>query len=85
MSNARLQVQLEFDTDSLEFARGFEAGANWAWIKAGWPMPSLWRAGNRTMVERIAAAIGMKVTISDHSEGWIWVETERLGGKEANQ
>jgi hypothetical protein len=52
---------LAFDTDEPEFARGFEAGALWAELRAaGDEVEALVHAANTEMVLRIAEACGRR-------------------------
>jgi hypothetical protein len=61
MDEVRL-LALEFDTNSLEFARGFEAGRLWEQLKDGSePVDQNVMAQNAEMMLRLAEATGRAV------------------------
>jgi len=71
---------LSFDTDDIEFARGFEAGRLWeALSKSQDERDQLVHATNVEMAMRIAEALGRPVRGEQLPDGWMRVVFGRPG------
>ena len=66
---------LTFDTDELEFARGFEAGRIWAMLRAGQAsaIVETVSAANAEMVIRMAEATGFTASCVEDDDDWLTV------------
>ncbi len=69
---------LPFDTDSADFARGFEAGLLWARLQMSdnWPVEGVVHASNTEMVLRMAEATNRRVRGAPLDEVWTEVTFE---------
>jgi hypothetical protein len=66
---------LAFDTDSADFARGFEAGRLWAVLRqnATADVVEYAHTTNAEMVLRLAEATGRSVSSEELGDGWLEV------------
>jgi hypothetical protein len=72
---------LAFDTNDLEFARGFEVGRIWALIARsdGGAVEEYVHASNVEMIMRIAEASGRRVVSAELGDDWLLVEFAASG------
>jgi hypothetical protein len=64
---------LPFDTDSVEFVRGFELGRIWALLRVApeEPVEELAHVVNAEMLMRLGEATGREVTSEEIGDGWL--------------
>lgn len=77
---ARLSQLIAFDSDSAEFARGFELGRIWALVE-GTPdatVEEYAHVKNAEMVMRVAEALRRGVSSEEIGAGWMLVRFEPL-------
>jgi hypothetical protein len=69
---------LPFDTDSPEFARGFEIGRIWALLRTNpdEPVEEYAHAANAEMLIRLGEATGRRVQSEELDSGWLLVSYE---------